>query len=50
MDAERWKQVDRLLNAAQACHRDQRDRFLRQACLGDDALEREIRSLLTARD
>jgi len=50
MDAERWKQVDRLLNATQSCQPNQRDRFLRQACVGDDALEREIRSLLTARD
>ena len=49
MDAERWKQVDRLLEAALARPPDERDAFLRQACAGDEALEREIHSLLTAR-
>ena len=48
MDTERWRQVDRLLEEALARPPNQRDAFLRQACLGDEALEREIRSLLTA--
>ena len=50
MDAERWKQVDRLLQAALARPPDERDAFLRQTCVDDEALEREIRSLLAARE
>jgi len=50
MDAERWKHVERLLAAAFPLPPDEREAFLRQTCLGDDALEREIRSLLTARE
>ena len=50
MDAERWKQVDRLFNAARARPRDERDTFLRQTCVDDDALECEIRSLLAAEE
>jgi eukaryotic-like serine/threonine-protein kinase len=50
MDAERWKHVDRLLEAALARPPDERDTFLRHTCVGDDALEREIRSLLVARE
>jgi eukaryotic-like serine/threonine-protein kinase len=50
MDAERWKQVESLLEAALARLPNERDGFLRQACVDDDALEREIRSLLVARE
>jgi eukaryotic-like serine/threonine-protein kinase len=48
MDADRWKQVDRLLQAALECPPKERDAFLRSACAGDEALEREVRSLLRA--
>jgi serine/threonine protein kinase/tetratricopeptide (TPR) repeat protein len=50
MDAERWKHVDSLLQAALARPLDERDAFLRQTCVDDEALEREIRSLLAARE
>src|ERR1700730_11276943 len=50
MDAERWQQVDRLLHAARERPRDERDAFLRHTCLDDEALEREIRSLLAAQE
>jgi eukaryotic-like serine/threonine-protein kinase len=50
MDAERWKQVDSLLEAALVRPRDERDAFLRQACVGDESLELEIRSLLAAQE
>jgi eukaryotic-like serine/threonine-protein kinase len=50
MDAERWKQVDSLLHAALARPRDERDAFLRQTCVDDEGLEREIRSLLAAQE
>jgi tetratricopeptide (TPR) repeat protein/predicted Ser/Thr protein kinase len=49
MDSERWKQVDNLLQAALERASGERDAFLRQACAGDDALEREVRSLLASR-
>jgi len=48
MDSERWKQVEALLQSVLECPPDQRDAFLRQSCAGDEALEREVRSLLTA--
>jgi eukaryotic-like serine/threonine-protein kinase len=46
MHPERWKQVDDVLQSALDCAPGERDTFLRQACAGDDALEREVRSLL----
>jgi tetratricopeptide (TPR) repeat protein/tRNA A-37 threonylcarbamoyl transferase component Bud32 len=48
MDSERWKRVDNLLQAALERSPGERDAFLRQACAGDEALEREVRSLLTS--
>jgi serine/threonine-protein kinase len=50
MHPERWKQVDSLLQAALARRRDERDAFLREACMNDDDLEREVRSLLASED
>src|ERR1700723_3501617 len=46
MDAERWKRVDELLQAAVRLPAEQREAFLRQACAGDDLLVEEVRSLL----
>src|SRR5271157_5757277 len=48
MDSERWKQVDSLLQAVLERPPEERDAFLRQACAGDEALEREVRSLLAS--
>jgi len=48
MDPERWKQVDSLLQSALEHPPNERDAFLHHACAGDDALEREVRSLLTS--
>ena len=50
MDPERWQQVDSLMQAALARSRDERDAYLRQVCVNDDDLEREVRSLLAAQD
>src|ERR1051326_6509254 len=47
MDSEQWKQLDKLLHAALQRAPEERDAFLRQACAGDERLEREARSLLT---
>lgn len=48
MDAERWKRVDELLQAALQMPDDQQEEFLRLAC-GDDAeLQREASSLMSS--
>ena len=46
MNSERWKQLDSLLQLALERSPGERDAFLRQACAGDEPLERELRSLL----
>src|SRR6266566_4998492 len=48
MDFEQWKQVDKLLQAALERPPAARGDFLRQACMGDEELEREVRSLLAS--
>jgi Tol biopolymer transport system component len=48
MDSKRWEQVDSLLQSALSRPPGDREAFLRQACSGDEALEREIRSLLAS--
>jgi len=40
MNSERWKQIDSLLQAALERPPEERHTFLRQACSGDEALER----------
>lgn len=46
MDPERWKRAEDLLQAALERLPEDREPFLRQACAGDEALEREVQSLL----
>src|ERR1022692_3571783 len=48
MDSDRWKKIDSLLQAVLERPPGERDAFLRHACADDEALEREIRSLLVA--
>ena len=48
MEAERWKQIDELLQSALQVPSAQRDEFLCQACAGDAGLEQEVRSLLAS--
>jgi len=48
MDPQRWKQVDSLLQSVLDRAPEERDEFLRRACAGDEALEREVRSLLAS--
>ena len=48
MDAERWKRVDELLQAALQVPVVQQEEFLRQQCGGDSELLEEVRSLLTS--
>ena len=47
MNPERWKQVEGVLQSVLDRAPEERDSFLHQACVGDEALESEVRSLLT---
>jgi serine/threonine protein kinase/tetratricopeptide (TPR) repeat protein len=46
MNAERWNQIEQLYHSAREQDPDERDRFLMQACAGDEELRREVESLL----
>jgi serine/threonine protein kinase/tetratricopeptide (TPR) repeat protein len=48
MDSERWNQIDSLLQSVLERPPGEREAFLHQACAGDQALKREVRSLLAA--
>jgi eukaryotic-like serine/threonine-protein kinase len=48
MNSERWKQVDKVLQSVLERAPEERDGFLRQACAGDEEMEREVRSLLAS--
>jgi eukaryotic-like serine/threonine-protein kinase len=48
MDPERWKQIDDILQSVMDRAPEARDAFVRQACVGDETLEREVRSLLAS--
>jgi predicted ATPase/serine/threonine protein kinase len=50
MDAERWKRIDDLLQAALRLPAEQREAFLVQACAGDAPLAEEVKSLLLSHD
>ena len=46
MDSRRWKQIDAILQSVLDLPADRRDAHLHDACAGDPALEREVRSLI----
>jgi hypothetical protein len=46
MDSERWQNVERLYHATLECEESQRAAFLTHACCGDEALRREVESLI----
>jgi eukaryotic-like serine/threonine-protein kinase len=48
MSPERWKQIEKLYDAALMIESARREAFLDQACAGDEELRREIASLLTS--
>jgi eukaryotic-like serine/threonine-protein kinase len=50
MNADRWAQIDRLLDEALACAAGERATFLDAACAGDEELRHEVESLLAAHD
>ena len=43
---ERWARIERLYHEALVCAAPERASFLADACTGDEALRREIESLL----
>jgi serine/threonine protein kinase/tetratricopeptide (TPR) repeat protein len=47
MDLDRWKQLDSLLQSVLERPFEERDAFLRQACAGDEPLERQVHTLLS---
>ena len=50
MKAERWKQVNDLFQSAVERAPDERAAFLDESCQGDEALRREVESLLTSHE
>jgi serine/threonine protein kinase len=48
MEAERWKQIDRILAAALERQEGKRAAYLDEACGGDEGLRRKVESLLAA--
>ena len=47
MEPERWSRIEQVLKSALERDESQRAAFVREACAGDEALQREIESLLT---
>jgi serine/threonine-protein kinase len=50
MDHERWQQVDQLFHSALEREAGERAAFLAQACTGDEALRREVESLVESHE
>jgi len=50
MEAERWRQIERLYDAALKRPADEREAFLDNACGGDEALRRRIDILIAAQE
>jgi serine/threonine protein kinase len=48
MDSEHWKQVEAIYHSALEVEADEREDFLAVACAGDEALRREVLSLLSS--
>jgi serine/threonine protein kinase len=48
MTPERWQRIDQLFHAALACDTELRARFLAAQCVGDESLQREVESLISA--
>jgi serine/threonine-protein kinase len=50
MDPERWQQIDQLFHSALNCEPAARATFLQQACIADEALRREVESLVESHE
>ena len=49
MTPERWSEVERVYHAALSHDAPERAAFLAEACAGDEALRREVESMLAVR-
>ncbi|HLJ48839.1 MAG TPA: protein kinase [Bryobacteraceae bacterium] len=50
MDPDRWKRIDALLESISSVPPHEREAFIARECAGDEAIEREVRSLLACKD
>ncbi|HLJ48840.1 MAG TPA: protein kinase [Bryobacteraceae bacterium] len=50
MNPGQWKRVDRLLQSANSLPPLERDAYIARECAGDEAVEREVRSLLACKE
>ena len=50
MKPERWRQIEQIYHSTLEREESQRDTFLKEACAGDEALRREVESLLAHKD
>jgi len=48
VNPERWQEIERLYNSALAVEFGQRESFLKQACAGDEPLQRDVEQLLAS--
>jgi serine/threonine-protein kinase len=48
METKDWEQIEDLFHAAMAMAAGERHLYLRQACSGNEALEKEVKSLISA--
>ena len=46
MTSDRWQRIEELYHSAREREGSQRAAFLKEACAGDDALRRDVESLL----
>lgn len=46
INAERWRQIERLYNSVVELESSQRETFLKEACVGDESLRKEVERLL----
>ncbi len=50
MEPERWQQIERLYNSALKLEPGARERFLKEACAGDESLFAEVASILASEE
>src|SRR2546426_216695 len=50
MNPERWHQLEQIYNSVLECNPEERNAFLGNACAGDEALRKEVESLLACND
>jgi len=48
MNPERWEQIEKLYNSALEVESGRRESFLKDACAGDESLQKEVEQLLAS--